>query len=73
MFVVVLSAVVAFAENSLVQPNDNRTPAGSLKRGVLELQLELRPGRWYPEDEKGRSWTSTHSLRKVTRPKVLVH
>jgi FtsP/CotA-like multicopper oxidase with cupredoxin domain len=53
MFFVVLSAVVAFAENSLVKPNDNRTPAGSLKRGVLELQLELRPGRWYPEDEKG--------------------
>src|SRR5262245_48826882 len=53
MFFAVLSAVVALAENSLVQPNDNRTPAGSLKHGVLELQLELRPGRWYPEAEKG--------------------
>jgi FtsP/CotA-like multicopper oxidase with cupredoxin domain len=33
--------------------NDNRTPAGHLKNGVLELHLELRQGRWYPEDDAG--------------------
>jgi FtsP/CotA-like multicopper oxidase with cupredoxin domain len=33
--------------------NDNRTPAGHLKNGVLDLHLELRQGRWYPEDDAG--------------------
>jgi manganese oxidase len=33
--------------------NDNRAPAGHLKNGVLDLHLELRQGRWYPEDDAG--------------------
>jgi len=37
----------------LVVANDNRTPAGQSTNGVLNLQLELRQARWYPEDEKG--------------------
>jgi len=44
------------AENSAlptVATNDNRTPAGSLGNGTLNLRLELRPGRWYPESEQG--------------------
>ncbi len=44
------------AENSVlphVAANDNRTPAGLLKNGVLELRLELRAAVWYPEDESG--------------------
>ena len=36
-----------------VVANDNRTPAGQLKNGVLELRLVLREGVWYPEDEGG--------------------
>jgi hypothetical protein len=32
--------------------NDNRTPAGQFTNGVLNLKLELRNARWYPEDEK---------------------
>ncbi len=36
-----------------VVANDNRTPAGQLKNGVLNLHLELRPGRWYPEEQGG--------------------
>jgi FtsP/CotA-like multicopper oxidase with cupredoxin domain len=36
-----------------VVANDNRTPAGQLRNGVLELRLELREGVWYPEDEGG--------------------
>ena len=50
------AASAGSAENSplpLVAANDNRTPAGQLKSGVLTLQLELRQGRWYPEDEGG--------------------
>ena len=33
--------------------NDNRTPAGKLQNGILELRLELREGVWYPEEEGG--------------------
>ncbi len=36
-----------------VMANDNRTPAGQLKNGILELRLELRAGVWYPGDEGG--------------------
>jgi FtsP/CotA-like multicopper oxidase with cupredoxin domain len=36
-----------------VLANDNRTPAGRVENGVLELQLELRAGIWYPEEEGG--------------------
>ena len=35
------------------QSNDNRTPAGTLKNGVLTLRLELQHARWYPEGETG--------------------
>src|ERR1700680_771023 len=34
-----------------VLANDNRTPAGQLRNGVLNLRLELRAGVWYPEEE----------------------
>ena len=37
----------------VVAANDNHTPAGQLRNGILRLQLELRGGRWYPEDEGG--------------------
>jgi hypothetical protein len=37
----------------VVVANDNHTPAGQLRNGILRLQLELRAGRWYPEDEGG--------------------
>src|SRR5271170_5694703 len=37
----------------LVVPNDNRTPAGQLHDGVLNLRLEMREARWYPEKEGG--------------------
>ena len=33
--------------------NDNRTPAGELRGGVLTLRLELRKGIWHPEREDG--------------------
>lgn len=37
----------------MVVANDNRSPAGQLHDGVLDLRLELRTGRWYPENEGG--------------------
>ncbi len=35
--------------------NDNRHPAGTLNGKVLEVSLEARVGRWYPEGPNGRS------------------
>ena len=48
-------ASAAPAADSLpaVTANDNRTPAGELRNGVLSLRLELREGRWYPENDGG--------------------
>jgi manganese oxidase len=51
-----LSSAPASPQDSSLPPviaNDNRTPAGQLKNGILELRLELRQGVWYPEDESG--------------------
>jgi manganese oxidase len=31
--------------------NDNRTPAGTLRNGVLTLRLEIRAGQWHPDKE----------------------
>jgi len=36
-----------------VVANDNRTPAGQLKNGVLDLKLVLSEAIWYPEGEDG--------------------
>jgi FtsP/CotA-like multicopper oxidase with cupredoxin domain len=38
-----------------IAANDNRTPAGNLRGGVLTLQLELRKGNWHPEREDGET------------------
>jgi len=40
---------------AVVQPNDNRVPAGSLQNGVLTLHLEVRQARWFPEAADGPS------------------
>ena len=37
----------------MVVANGNHTPAGQLRNGALRLQLDLRAGRWYPENEGG--------------------
>src|SRR5215208_4942628 len=37
-----------------VVANDNRQAAGTLRNGVLTLQLEARTGIWYPEGPSGR-------------------
>ncbi len=38
-----------------IRSNTNRSPAGTLRNGVLTIRLELRTGRWYPEAEDGPS------------------
>lgn len=50
------ATIARAAENSsppTIAANDNRTPAGNLQNGILELRLELREGVWYPEAEGG--------------------
>jgi manganese oxidase len=50
------AAFAQTAENSAlprIVANDNRTSAGELKNGALELRLEISPAVWYPEDEAG--------------------
>jgi FtsP/CotA-like multicopper oxidase with cupredoxin domain len=36
-----------------IVPNDNRSPAGVMRRDTLELDLEVRMGTWRPEGETG--------------------
>ena len=38
---------------SVVQANDNRTPAGSLSGDTLTLRLVVQMARWYPEEPDG--------------------
>ena len=48
-------STLAAQELPLIAVNDNRTPAGNLRNGVLTLQLELRKGDWHPEGEHGET------------------
>ena len=40
-------------DRSVVQSNDNRTPAGTLKRDTLRLHLSLLNATWRPEADSG--------------------
>lgn len=51
-----LTPLPSVAEQSplpVIVANDNRTPAGNLKDGILNVRLELRQARWYPEAADG--------------------
>ncbi len=49
------AAAVAGAIPDDIVANDNRTPAGTLKDGVLTVHLEVRPGALHPEEDNGPS------------------
>lgn len=54
----------------VVMANDNRTPAGTLKDGVLHLDLVVTMARWYPEDSGG-SYTDIPVFAEVgKRPEI---
>jgi FtsP/CotA-like multicopper oxidase with cupredoxin domain len=40
-----------------IAANDNRSPAGELRDGVLTIHLELGEGQWHPESEEGEAFT----------------
>ena len=42
-------------DEGLAVPNDNRTPAGALREGTLELRLEARQVAWSPDNDVSRT------------------
>jgi manganese oxidase len=50
-----------------IATHENRAAAGVLKNGVLELHLEARSGRWYPEAEDG-PWIEVQAFGEAGGP-----
>src|SRR5918996_5194096 len=50
-----------------VIPNDNRTPAGSLRDGVLTLRMVAQPAVWRPEGPTGPE-LSIHAFTEEGKP-----
>lgn len=42
----------ALGPSERARVNDNRRPAGTLRHGVLTVQLEVRQAMWYPDGER---------------------
>lgn len=54
--IALLLAASALAQQPApVAANDNRTPAGELRDGVLHLEFNINKGSWYPEADDGES------------------
>ena len=41
------------AQSLPIEINQNHTPAGVLRAGVLTIQLEIAKGEWHPEADDG--------------------
>jgi FtsP/CotA-like multicopper oxidase with cupredoxin domain len=55
---VVASSFLSAADRlPTIAANDNRSPAGELRDGVLTISLELGEGQWHPESEEGEALT----------------
>jgi manganese oxidase len=55
---VVASCLLCAADRlPTIAANDNRSPAGELRDGVLTISLELGEGQWHPESEEGEALT----------------
>ncbi|MEJ7759263.1 MAG: multicopper oxidase domain-containing protein [Gemmatimonadaceae bacterium] len=50
-----------------ISANDNRTSAGTLRNGVLDVSLEIRNGTWFPEADDGAS-VSIQAFAEYGRP-----
>lgn len=50
-----------------INANDNRSPAGELRGGVLTLRLEIGEGQWHPEREDGDALT-VYAFGETGRP-----
>ncbi len=49
------AAANPISEFERIQANSNRVPGGSLVNEVLTIDLEVREGEWFPEEEAGPS------------------
>jgi FtsP/CotA-like multicopper oxidase with cupredoxin domain len=57
LLVVAWSSLCAADRRPTISANDNRSPAGELRDGVLTISLELGEGLWHPESEEGEALT----------------
>jgi FtsP/CotA-like multicopper oxidase with cupredoxin domain len=53
-----------------LQPNSNQVPAGSISKGTLSIEMEVREGEWFPEDEHGPS-VKIYALAERGKPAVV--
>ena len=67
VFALAVISPVAAQDLDRILANDNRTPAGDLRKGVLSLQFDLKEGVWYPESEKGEA-IPAYSFGEVGKP-----
>ena len=58
-----------FSTDSLppIIANQNHTAAGTLRAGVLTVQLEIGKGEWHPEDDDGIA-LSVYAFGETGRP-----
>src|SRR5687767_4580792 len=54
-FACLVHADTGIAQPPAATPNDNRIPAGALRGGVLQVELELGEMRWIPDEDDGPS------------------
>ncbi len=64
-------AVAAFAIPTaslpVIEVNQNHVPAGTMRNGVLAIQLEVGMGNWHPEADDGMA-LSVYAFGEVGRP-----
>lgn len=53
-----------------IHTNDNRTGAGKLSNGILNLDLEVRTGKWFPESNEGLP-IRVHAFAEAGKPMQL--
>jgi FtsP/CotA-like multicopper oxidase with cupredoxin domain len=53
-----------------VAVNDNRTPAGTLRNGVLTLRLEVREGEWHPDRDTDPGLV-VHAFAEAGKPPAI--
>jgi FtsP/CotA-like multicopper oxidase with cupredoxin domain len=61
------SMQTAAAQLPRLAANDNRTPAGALRNGVLTLDLEITRGKWHPDGEKNPG-VEAFAIAEVGKP-----
>jgi FtsP/CotA-like multicopper oxidase with cupredoxin domain len=69
-FALLSTTAIAGQATPSASVNDNRTPAGVLRNGVLTLHLEARPAIWYPEKDGGPHLTVSAFAEEGHAPQI---